>query len=130
MSMTKTFVLGLCAVAAIAVASCGGEAASDSSPQVSAAARKEARLLYDQLCWTCHGKSGRGDGPGSSIEPKPRDYTDKTWQASVTDEEIKRTITLGGAAVGKSPAMPAQPQLKSKPEVLQALVDIVRSFGK
>ena len=49
-------------------------------------------------------------------------------QASVTDDHIIKTITLGGAAVGKSPMMPAQPQLKGKSEVLAELVRIVRAF--
>ena len=35
----------------------------------------------------------------------------------------------GGAAVGKSPLMPANPDLSSQPEVVQALVKRVRSFA-
>ena len=95
------------------------------------AAAEEARTPFKTVCATCHGEDGRGDGPAAtSLNPKPRNYTDKAWQASVTDEQITRTILLGGAAVGKSPAMPAQPQLKEKPEVVRELVRIVRSFGK
>ena len=65
-----------------------------------------------------------------ALTPKPRNYTDKTWQASVTDDQIRKTIVMGGAAVGKSPVMPAQPQLKEKPEVVAALVQIIRTFGR
>jgi len=50
------------------------------------------------------------------------------WQASVTDEHIKRTILGGGTAVGKDAAMPAHPQLASRPEVLDALVIKIRAF--
>jgi len=66
----------------------------------------------------------------ASLTPKPRDYTDKAWQASVTDDQIAKTILMGGAAVGKSPVMPAQPQLKEKPEVVNELVKIIRGFAK
>ena len=37
---------------------------------------------------------------------------------------------MGGAAVGKSPAMPAQPQLKEKPEVVAEMVKLIRTFGR
>jgi hypothetical protein len=49
-------------------------------------------------------------------------------QASVTDEHIVKTVLYGGAAVGKSAQMPAQPQLKGKDELLAQLVAIVRGF--
>ncbi len=87
--------------------------------------------MFKTVCATCHGESGMGNGPAAaSLNPKPRNYTDKTWQASVTDDQIKNTILMGGAAVGKSPAMPAQPQLREKPLVVDELVRIVREFGK
>lgn len=90
-----------------------------------------AKEVFDSRCGACHGTSGKGDGPGAAaLNPKPRNYTDKSWQASVTDEQIKKTILYGGAAVGKSPIMPASPDLDSKPEVLDGLVQIVRNFGK
>ena len=91
----------------------------------------EARQLFDTVCYTCHGKDGTGTGPASAtLNPKPRNYTDKAWQASVTDDAIKNIILGGGLAVGKSPIMPAQTQLKDKPEVVNELVKIVRAFGK
>ena len=91
--------------------------------------QKEAKALFDVLCYTCHGTTGQGDGPGAAAcEPKPRTFTDVTWQESVTDDQIKRAILLGGAGVGKNPQMPSNPQLKSKPETLSALVKIVRGF--
>jgi hypothetical protein len=37
---------------------------------------------------------------------------------------------MGGPAVGKSPAMPGNPDLQSKPEVVKELVKIVRAFKK
>ena len=105
----------------------GSAAATPSGPSPT----EEARTLFNTLCATCHGADGLGNGPGAAaLTPKPRNYTDKAWQASVTDDQIKQTIVMGGAAVGTSPIMPAQPQLKEKPEVVAALVQIIRTFGK
>lgn len=89
----------------------------------------EARKMFRTVCASCHGSDGKGDGPGAAaLNPKPRNYTDVAWQGTVTDDQIKKTILMGGAAVGKSAAMPAQPQLNSKPEVVDELVKIVRGF--
>jgi len=77
----------------------------------------------------CHGDHGAGDGPASApLNPKPRAFADPVWQASVTDDQLKKTIVEGGAGVGKSVAMSANPELKDKPEELTALVKIVRDF--
>ena len=73
----------------------------------------------------------RGDGAGPRayfINPKPRNFTDPAWQASVTDEHIRKIILEGGVSVGKSPLMPANPSLKDKPEVLDALLKKIRGF--
>jgi len=89
----------------------------------------EARKLFTTKCVVCHGDHGAGDGPGAAaLNPKPRAFADATWQASVTDEQIKKTIVEGGAAVGKSAAMSANPELADKPDELTALVKIVRDF--
>jgi cytochrome c553 len=91
----------------------------------------QAEQLFATICATCHGMDGTGNGPAAaSLNPKPRNYTDAAWQASVTDEHLKETILKGGAGVGKSPMMPGQPQLAEHPEVLDGLVKIIRGFGK
>jgi cytochrome c553 len=90
----------------------------------------EARNVFQTICATCHGAGGKGDGQASAmLNPKPRNYTDKAWQAEVTDEDIKKIILLGGQALGKSAVMPAQPQLRDKPEVVDELVKIIRGFA-
>ena len=104
-------------------------AGAGAAPPVAGTGATEARQLFDSLCFTCHGTTGHGDGPGAAaLDPKPRSFIDAAWQDSVTDEHIVKTIVYGGAAVGKSPMMPAQPQLKGKNDVLQGLVRIVRGF--
>lgn len=90
-----------------------------------------AQQMFGTVCAACHGTDGTGSGPAAaSLDPKPRNYTDAAWQASVTDEQIKQIIVQGGQAVGKSAMMPPNPQLKDQPEVVDALVKIIRGFKK
>ncbi|HTL33420.1 MAG TPA: cytochrome c [Kofleriaceae bacterium] len=92
---------------------------------------EEARKKFDTLCQMCHGPDGMGNGPAAAnLNPKPRNYTDPAWQASVTDDELRKTIVLGGQATGKSASMPGNPDLKDKPEVVDELVKIVRGFKR
>jgi cytochrome c553 len=130
--VASSFVLGALALGCSkGPAPSGGPSAAAKEPGASAAAITPAiRETFKNTCAPCHGESGKGDGPGSvALNPKPRNYTDKEWQAKVTDADIKKVIQYGGAAVGKSPVMPASPQL-DKPEVLDGLVALIRSFGK
>jgi mono/diheme cytochrome c family protein len=127
------FVLGLAAGSVWACSKSDSPPAGGSTSTTSAAKvdEKAAKEIFDQRCSACHGTSGKGDGPGAAaLNPKPRNYSDKEWQKSTTDEQIKKTILMGGAAVGKSPIMPGSPDLDSKPEVVEGLVKIVRGFGK
>ena len=105
----------------------GGEAIGENGPTPA----QQAKLLFDNVCSTCHGLDGSGNGPAAeSLNPKPRNYTDAAWQAATTDEEIKKIIVEGGTAVGKSGMMPPQPQLKDQPEQLAEIVKIIRGFKK
>lgn len=107
---------------------------ADSVPSAPAApaalASDTAKQIFASRCFTCHGSQGAGDGPGSaSLTPKPRNFQDVAWQASVDDEHIAKIVKFGGAAVGRSPAMPGNPDLMSKPELVAALVAHVRSLA-
>lgn len=116
------------AAAGLLAFSCGG--GSEPAP-ISAEAMAAAQAKYDTLCSTCHGKTGIGDGVNAAaLNPKPRNYTDKAWQSSVTDEYLAKAIVQGGAAVNKSPLMPPNPDLADKPEVVRGLVKIIRDFAK
>lgn len=130
MNRSTRIVLFTC-LAVVGAACGGGDQAPDRTVRGVSTARKEADEIFQSRCVTCHGNSGHGDGPGAAAcNPKPRTFADGAWQKTVTDEQIIRTVTLGGAAVGKSPQMPAQPDLKGKTEMLQQLAAIVRSFAQ
>jgi mono/diheme cytochrome c family protein len=120
--------LGL-AVALVAAAFCL-VATFAQAQDIPAAATAEADTVWAQRCGTCHGAGGKGDGAAAvALTPKPRDSTLTTWQTSVTDEHIEKTILEGGQAVGLSPLMVANPDLAAKPDVVKALRAHVRSLG-
>lgn len=101
-----------------------------SNTALSASAKNDAQRVYEQRCQVCHGARGRGDGPSAAaLTPRPRDYTDKTWQASVSDESLVRAIIEGGISSGKSQLMPPNRDLAEKPEVVAGLLQIVRRFA-
>ena len=96
-----------------------------------AADQAEAREVYQSSCITCYGPSGDGDGLGAAGLPtKPANFTDAAWQKTIGDDEIARAIVGGGAVVRKSPLMPANPGLASKPGVVAALREMIRGFAK
>jgi mono/diheme cytochrome c family protein len=104
--------------------------AAPSEPVAAKDPAVEAQEIFQARCVTCHGATGKGDGPGSAaLNPKPRNYTLADWQKSVTDEHLAKIILEGGAAVGLSPLMPPNPDLADKPQVVDALVAVIRSFG-
>jgi mono/diheme cytochrome c family protein len=112
------------------LAACSVPRLATAAEQIPPAAMKEADEIYKGRCTMCHGPSGKGDGPaGAALSPKPRDLGDPAWQRSVTDEHIEKIIQSGGPAVGKSPLMPANPDLNAKPDVIKALRVIVRNLG-
>jgi mono/diheme cytochrome c family protein len=98
------------------------------SPQ-DPAVEAEARQLWQDRCANCHGPTGNGDGPQARhLLVPPRRLSDRAWRASVSDEHLRTVIVDGGAAVGLNPVMAPNPDLRGKPEVLQALVEHVRGL--
>lgn len=126
---TLNRVLFTLAIAGFATA-CGKGGEGDKKTGVSEAALAEAKTVFAQRCATCHGPEGKGDGPaGQALNPKPRTFGDKEWQGKVTDDHLRKVIVGGGAAVGLSPMMAPNPDLKDKPQVVDGLVQLVRDLG-
>ena len=118
----------------VAVAALAGACGKDSQPppdQESGSQLAEAREMFNAKCARCHGIAGGANGFFSdSLHPRPHNYANPAWQASVTDDQIKEMIVKGGLNKGKSPAMPGYPALKNRPDVLEGLVKIIRGFAK
>ncbi len=127
-----TFAVAFCGVL---IVGCGkddeGEAAKLLGVQVTPKDRSEANEIFATRCTPCHGAMGMGDGSASAtLSPKPRNFHDGTWQTSVSNEHLTKIIRFGGTSVGKSAAMPANPDLNEKGAVVAALTGRVRGFGK
>ncbi len=105
------------------VAGAPSQPAAASSP-----AAATARHIFATRCTPCHGPQGMGDGPASAgLTPKPRNFGDAAWQQSIDDAYVEKIIKFGGVAVGKSPAMPGNPDL-TDPAIVAELRAVVRSF--
>jgi mono/diheme cytochrome c family protein len=104
----------------LAICYCTTAAAADES----AAGEK----IFQSRCFVCHGRDGRGSGPASQgLAQKPQDLTDSSWQRSVTDDQIKTVIRAGGAIIGKSGAMPPNPDLTNQD--INSLLEYVRHLA-
>lgn len=104
----------LAAALAIAFASTALVASDAAAGDVAA-----GKAVYDVNCSSCHGPSGKGDGPvGAVLNPKPRDFsvgsfkfdTDKNGTPG-EDADLKAIIQKGAAAYGGSPLMAGWPTL-------------------
>jgi mono/diheme cytochrome c family protein len=124
--MSRIFRYGSTTIALLIGSACGG---GNAAPTLDPATVAKADQIFAQRCTPCHGGEGRGDGSASAaLKPKPRNFHDAEWQTSVTDAHIERIIKEGGAAVGKSPVMPGNPDLTDK-TVVTALMSKIRGFS-
>lgn len=117
---------------ALALSACGSKSEPDApkTTKVSSADKAEARKIYKERCVTCHGDTGKGDGAGAaSLNPKPRSFADAAWQKKTDDARLRKVIVEGGPAVGLSPLMPPNPDLKTKPGVVEGLIKVVRGMS-
>lgn len=146
MFMRKVTVLsGVLLLAGFGGSACSKEATASSneqrqSPAVARSApqaeppadpAREAKKVFETRCAVCHGATGRGDGPGAAaLTPRPQNFSDPAWQTSLDDAALERVIVEGGAAVGKSSAMPPNADLRGKQPVLEELAKLIRGFGK
>jgi mono/diheme cytochrome c family protein len=93
-----------------------------------AADAEEGKKLYGQFCASCHGQSGKGDGPAAAaLNPKPRNHTDKEYMSQMSDDEMLKVIKNGGASVGKSPLMPPW-GASLKDDQIQDVIAYIRSL--
>lgn len=93
-------------------------------------AAEKAASLYKDLCVSCHGVRGRGDGPAAAaLNPKPRDFTNCKVMAAESDETFFKIIKEGSQSVGRSAFMPAWGGALNDQQI-RDLVAYVRNFCK
>jgi mono/diheme cytochrome c family protein len=92
------------------------------------AGQSDGQKVFQTRCFVCHGRDGKGDGPSATgLAEKPQDLTDANWQRITSDDRIGLVIRAGGVAIGKTGAMPPNPDLTW--EQIQGLVAFVRSLA-
>ena len=92
------------------------------------------KSTYSTLCVSCHGETGKGDGPaGAALNPKPRDFSigDYKYDAdgdgtAGTDADMALIIKNGAAKYGGSALMAPWGHLSDKQ--IQDVVAYVRSL--
>jgi mono/diheme cytochrome c family protein len=77
----------------------------------SAEARERGRALFAMHCALCHGEDGDGEGQRrEGLTTRPRNFTDPSWQRSVSPRRVFFVIREGKAGT----AMPAWPSLSDE----------------
>jgi len=86
---------------------------------------QDAKSVYDDKCASCHGASGKGDGPAAAaLTPSPAPFA--KGLAGKADEWIAKAIKEGGPAVGLAPTMPPSSDLTD--EQVKGLVAYMKSL--
>ncbi len=91
----------------------------------------KGKEVFAGKCSPCHGLTGQGDGPAAaSFQPKPRNLSDAKYVSTLTDEHMFKTISEGGAAVGKSPAMPSWKSSLSESDIWNVIAYVRKDICK
>lgn len=103
-------------------------AGGDGRIAVAAGTAEQGGKLYQARCAACHGLDGKAATPtAQALTPKPRDHTDGAYMNQLTHEHLVKVIKNGGTAVGRSPMMPANPDLND--QQIEDIVAFVRSLA-
>jgi high-affinity iron transporter len=85
---------------------------------------------YDQLCATCHGPTGAGDGPaGKALNPPARNLQAGDFKYGGTDQDLFDVISNGAASKGGSPLMAPWGSILSEQD-RWAVVKYIRTLKK
>lgn len=88
----------------------------------------QGKRLFAQYCSTCHGDEGKGDGQNASnLNPAPPDLT----SSRITHDPalLRRVITQGSAAAGRSPLSPPWGRTLSAQRI-DYLVEYCEALGR
>jgi mono/diheme cytochrome c family protein len=99
------------------------------SPSPAATAASPGRVLYETHCAVCHGRTGKGDGPGALVHRQPmRDFSDPAAMREVNDAFLFEIIKKGSSQFGRSNAMPSW-GMKLSDEEIRVVVGYIRSLA-
>ena len=108
-----------------------GPQATGHRPQVSPTSEISSTTgaqLYAKWCASCHGATGKGDGPNAASLPvKPAVHSSRDAMSARPDDSLFDTIASGGAVMNRSPRMPPFGGTLSAAEI-RALVRQIRTL--
>jgi mono/diheme cytochrome c family protein len=85
----------------------------------------KGKAIFDSKCSTCHGQTGKGDGPlSASLNPRPRDFHDKAYMSTQSDDKLFHSIKYG------KPPMPAWKDQGLSDDDIRNVLAYERTFGK
>jgi mono/diheme cytochrome c family protein len=95
------------------------------------------KAAYTANCLSCHGETGKGDGPvGQVLQPPPRDFSAGDFKLDTdgdgkpgTDADLKAVIAKGAGAFGGNQLMAAWGGVLSD-EDIDNVVAYIRSLKK
>lgn len=78
------------------------------APGASQVSLPNATQLYAKWCASCHGATGKGDGPNAvNLPVTPAVHSSREAMSARPDDSLFDTIASGGAVMNRSPRMPA-----------------------
>jgi mono/diheme cytochrome c family protein len=84
--------------------------------------------VYKEYCVQCHGKEGRGDGPGAlGLDPKPAVHSELSL-SDYPDDYLYNLIFYGGKSLGKSSNMPDWGLTLSKQNIADVIAYLRSTF--
>jgi mono/diheme cytochrome c family protein len=97
----------------------------------------KGKETFKTFCVTCHGESGKGDGPGAQgLTPSPRDFTKGEFKFDANkngktgeDADLKLVISKGPGEFGGAPFMPAWGGTLSDADI-DNVIAVIRSLKK
>jgi len=97
----------------------------------------KGKIIFTTNCASCHGESGKGDGPvGAALNPHPRDFTKAEFKFDAakdgkpgSDAALTQVIKNGAAAYGGSPLMAPWGGTLSDADI-QNVIAYIRTFHK
>ncbi|HTP42581.1 MAG TPA: c-type cytochrome [Nitrospiria bacterium] len=78
--------------------------------QGNAGALAEGKAIFEGkgTCFTCHGMSGKGDGPAATgLDPSPRNFTNPAFHTAKTPGEMMWVLKNGSAGTAMIPVVGA-----------------------
>ena len=90
----------------------------------------KGKSIFTSYCASCHGPTGKGDGPAAAgLNPKPRDLSNTKVMEKLTDKYLADVISKGGPALGKSALMPAWGGTLKSTDI-KNIIAFIRSLSK